>query len=62
LEKVSKLVKSNGMCWVGDDQEKMMHLFGALLRNHTKHFIVGNIPTLTSCKKKKSRTETNKDL
>jgi hypothetical protein len=41
------------MCWVGDDQEKMMHLFGALFRNHTKHLIVGNMPTLTSCKKKK---------
>jgi hypothetical protein len=35
------------MCWVGDDPEKMMHLFGALIINHKKHLIVGNMPTLT---------------
>jgi len=35
------------MYWVGDDQEKMMPRFGALIRNHTKHLIVGNMLTLT---------------
>lgn len=47
-----------GWGWPREDDAPLW----ALRRNHTKHLIVGNMPTLTSCKKKKSRTKTIKDL